>query len=151
MTSNIPFHNNLTHEEYYRSMGVTCNCKMTTNQFVSLSGLSQHPERNLVMGYMTQKDVNRMNEMLRAEMKAAQPKRPRLIHEIARDIRLHWANVYYGAEPYLAAMETIYNIEDSYGLDSAESIVTYFLGNAGGFRGEHARRLKAELKALLTN
>ena len=111
MTTNIPFHNNLTHEEYYRSMGVTCNCKMTT----------------------------------------IQPKQPRLIHEIARDIRLHWANVYYGAEPYLAAMETIYNIKDSYGLDSAESIITYFLANAGGFRGEHARRLKAELKALLTN
>lgn len=103
------------------------------------------------MGYMTQKDVNRMNEMLRAEMKAAQPKQHRLIHEIARDIRLHWANVYYGAEPYLAAMETIYRISDRYGQDSASSIVTYFLGNAGGFRGEHARRLKAELKALLTN
>lgn len=122
MTSNIPFHNNLTHEEYYRSMGVTCNCKMTTKQFVSLSGLSQQHHAQ-----------------------------PRLIHEIARDIRLHWTNVYYGAEPYLAAMETLYNIKDSYGLDSAESIITYFLANAGGFRGEHARRLKAELKALLAN
>lgn len=122
MTTNIPFHNNLTHEEYYRSMGVTCNCKMTTNQFVSLSGLSQQHHAQ-----------------------------PRLIHEIARDIRLHWANVYYGAEPYLAAMETLYNIEGNYGQDSAESIITYFLANAGGFRGEHARRLKAELKALLTN
>ena len=122
MTTNIPFHNNLTHEEYYRSMGVTCNCKMTTNQFVSLSGLSQQHHAQ-----------------------------PRLIHEIARDIRLHWANVYYGAEPYLAAMETLYNIEGNYGQDSAESIVNYFLANAAGFRGEHARRLKAELKALLTN
>lgn len=122
MTSNIPFHNNLTHEEYYRSMGVTCNCKMTTNQFVSLSGLSQQHHAQ-----------------------------PRLIHEIARDIRLHWANVYFGAEPYLAAMETIYRISDRYGQDSASSIVNYFLANAAGFRGEHARRLKAELKALLTN
>ena len=122
MTTNIPFHNNLTHEEYYRSMGVTCNCKMTTKQFVSLSGLSQQHHAQ-----------------------------PRLIHEIARDIRLHWANVYYGAEPYLAAMETLYNIEGNYGQDSAESIVNYFLANAAGFRGEHARRLKAELKALLTN
>lgn len=79
------------------------------------------------------------------------PTQPRLIHQIARDINLHWANVYYGAKPYLRAMETLYNINDSYGCDSAESIVNYFLANAGGFRGEHARRLKAELKALLTN
>lgn len=73
----------------------------------------------------------------------------RLIHQIARDIRLNWPNVNYAAEPYLAAMETLYTIKDSYGQDSAESIVNYFLANAHTFRGEHARRLKAELNAML--
>lgn len=75
----------------------------------------------------------------------------RLIHEIARDINLHWANPYFGAKPYLKAMETLYTIRDSYGQDDARSIVAYFLGNAGGFRGEHARRLKQELKDILND
>lgn len=82
-------------------------------------------------------------------MTTNQPSQPRLIHEIARDIRLHWANVYFGAEPYLAAMETLYTIKDSYGCDSSESILNYFLANANTFRGEHARRIKAELNAML--
>lgn len=75
----------------------------------------------------------------------------RLIHQIARDIRLHWNNVNYGAEPYLQAMETMYTMKDSYGNDSAESILNYFLANAHVFRGEHARRLKEEIKALMRN
>ena len=75
--------------------------------------------------------------------------KPRLIHEIARDIRLHWPKVYYGAEPYLSAMGTLYTIKDSYGCDSSESILNYFLANAHTFRGEHARRIKAELNAML--
>jgi hypothetical protein len=33
--------------------------------------------------------------------------------------------------------------------DSAKSVVAYFLANAGTWRGDTARRVKAELKALL--
>lgn len=76
---------------------------------------------------------------------------PRPIHEIARDIRKHWANVNYAAEPYLRAMETLTDMRSKYGCDSAESIILYFLSNASSFRGENARRLKAELNAFLRN
>jgi len=38
---------------------------------------------------------------------------------------------------------------DPYGFDSGESIIRYFLANAGSFRGERAKALKAELKAML--
>ena len=98
-------------------------------------------------GFMTQADSDKLNEQLRAEMMAATPARP--IHVIATDIRAHWPKPYYGAVPYLTAMYALDTIDSDYGLDSARSIVNYFLANANTFRGEDARRLKAELKALL--
>jgi len=73
----------------------------------------------------------------------------RELHDIADDIRAHWANVYFGAVPYLEAMRSLRLITDTYGYDSAETIVIYFLSNATGWRGEDARRVKAELKTLL--
>lgn len=75
----------------------------------------------------------------------------RLLHEIARDIRLHWPNVHYAAEPYLQAMATLYTMRDTYGNESASSVVTYFLANATKWRGDDARRLKAELNQLVRN
>ncbi len=74
---------------------------------------------------------------------------PRLISAIALDIRQHWPSVSPYAEPYLSAMESLETIRDTYYADSAHSIILYFLSNATGWRGEDARRLKAELKSLL--
>ncbi len=71
-------------------------------------------------------------------------KRP--LYEIAADIRLYWKNVNYAAKPYLDALGYLTTIDDRYGWDDARSIVLYFLGNARSFRGEDAKRLKAELK-----
>ena len=34
-------------------------------------------------------------------------------------------------------------------LNSAESVVQYFLANAGTWRGDDAKRIKAELKSML--
>jgi hypothetical protein len=62
---------------------------------------------------------------------------------------MDWKKVNFGAVPYLDAMTTLGSIHDDYGCDSAESIVRYFLSNATGWRGETAKRIKAELKALL--
>lgn len=76
----------------------------------------------------------------------AVPVRP--IHVIAREIRQHWKKVNYGAEPYLNAMLSLDKITDSYGADSAKEIVIYFLSNASTFRGEDAKRIKAELKKI---
>lgn len=73
---------------------------------------------------------------------------PRPLHEIASEIRANWAKPYFGAVPYLEAMESLSGINDSYGCDSAESIVLYFLSNATTWRGDVARRVKAELKKM---
>lgn len=72
----------------------------------------------------------------------------RLLYKIAADIRKDWKKVYFGAEPYLAAMETMNSINDDYGFDSGESIVLYFLANATSWRGPVARAIKVELKSL---
>ena len=73
----------------------------------------------------------------------------RTLGTIARDIRTHWKKPYFGAVPYLEAMGTLEGLDDQYGLDDARSIARYFLANAGTWRGEDARRIKAELKAML--
>lgn len=73
----------------------------------------------------------------------------RTLHQIAEDIRATWPKAYFGAVPYLDAMACLSDIDDTYGLDSARSIVLYFLANAKTWKGEDARRIKKELKSHL--
>lgn len=73
----------------------------------------------------------------------------RPLYVIARDIRAHWPKIHYAAVPYLDAMATLGPLNDTYGADSAGSIVRYFLANSGTWRGEDARRIKAELRSML--
>ena len=68
---------------------------------------------------------------------------------IAAEISRTWPNVYFAAKPYLAAMRSLNTIDDSYGYEDASTVVLYFLSNAGSWRGDDARRIKAELKALV--
>ena len=72
----------------------------------------------------------------------------RPLYEIAAEIRRDWKKVNYAAVPYLDALSSLDGIEGNYGYDSAKSVVLYFLGNAQGWRGDVAKRVKAELKAL---
>lgn len=73
----------------------------------------------------------------------------RPLYTIAREIKKDWGTkVNYGAVPYLDAMSTLEKITDSYGMDSAKSIVLYFLSNATTWRGDKAKEIKAELKKL---
>lgn len=74
-------------------------------------------------------------------------KRP--LYVIARDIREHWLKVNYAAVPYLKSMAELDKITDSDYQDSAESVVRYFLSNASTWRGEHAKRIKAELREMV--
>lgn len=72
----------------------------------------------------------------------------RPIFEIAREIRKDWKKVNYVAEPYLKAMEQLITIQDLYFFDTAVGVVLYFLSNANSWKGEVARRVKAELKEM---
>jgi hypothetical protein len=73
----------------------------------------------------------------------------RPLHHIHDDIVKHWPEPYFGAVPYITAMRYLGTMTDSYGEDPASDIVMYFLVNAKNWRGEHARRIKAELKSML--
>lgn len=73
----------------------------------------------------------------------------RPLHTIASEIQRDWGSkINFAARPYLDAMHSLGNITDNYGADSAKSVVLYFLANAGTWRGETAKRIKAELKKM---
>ncbi|KRD08592.1 hypothetical protein ASE48_08490 [Mycobacterium sp. Root265] len=72
----------------------------------------------------------------------------RKLSAIAAEINEVWPKVYFAALPYLEAMSELTSITDSYYQDSAEDIVRRFVLNAATWRGEDARRIKAELKGM---
>jgi hypothetical protein len=72
----------------------------------------------------------------------------RSLFTISVDIRKDWKKPYFGAVPYINAMGSLDDITDNYGYDSGRSVVLYFLANAGTWKGDVARRIKKELKAL---
>ena len=77
----------------------------------------------------------------------------RALYEIAREIDSTWISgkgVSPYARPYLDAMYALITIDDMYGFDTADSVVRYFLANANGWRGEDAKRIKAELREMLS-
>jgi hypothetical protein len=73
----------------------------------------------------------------------------RSIATIAYEIKKDWSNVNYAAKPYLDAMTALNAIDDDYYYDSGKSVVRYFLSNASSWRGDKAKAIKAELKAML--
>ncbi len=79
-------------------------------------------------------------------------KTQRPLYEIARDIRLDWAaqkKQFPYAAPYREAMADLTDMTQMYGADSAKSVVLYFLSNAATWRGDTAKKIKAELKDML--
>ena len=72
----------------------------------------------------------------------------RTLKQIALEINDDWTNINDYALPYLNAMYELESINDSYGLDSAKSVVLYFLSNATTWKGEKAREIKKELNKL---
>ena len=76
----------------------------------------------------------------------------RPLHEIAQEAlncESLKGNTRYYAEAYLRPMLTLTSVQENYGYDSAESVVLYALSNLQHWRGEDAKRIKAELKAHL--
>jgi hypothetical protein len=73
----------------------------------------------------------------------------RQLNVIATDIYRNWKAPNYAAKPYLEAMAGLGSIDDTYGAESARSVVQYFLANTSAWRGEEARRIKAELRAMV--
>lgn len=73
----------------------------------------------------------------------------RSISAIAREIKQTWSKPYFGAAPYISAMLDLQTLSDKFGMDSARSIINFFLANASTWRGDDAKRIKQELKKLV--
>ena len=73
----------------------------------------------------------------------------RNINVIAREIQQDWKQPNYAAMPYLNAMTCMSKMDDDFYYDNGRSVILYFLSNATTWRGETARRIKAELKSML--
>ena len=71
------------------------------------------------------------------------------VWEIADVVWADWKNVSPYAKPYLEAMGSLSSVNDAYFADNGKSVVSYFLANAGSWKGEVAKSVKAELKALV--
>jgi hypothetical protein len=75
------------------------------------------------------------------------PHRP--LCEIATEIIADWTALHGAAQPYMNAMSQLRNAGDSYGMETGSDIIQRFLINAQTWRGDVARRVKRELKAIL--
>ena len=73
----------------------------------------------------------------------------RSLETIAYEISKCWPKPYFGEVPYIQAMKQLTTLEDKIMADDGRYVVNYFLANAGGWKGDDARRIKAELKAML--
>jgi len=77
------------------------------------------------------------------------------IHAIARDVIKNWKKPYFGAVPYLDAMQSLSTKHDAYGADSGSSILAYGLSNMSHYSGrsvhdpELAKKHRAQLKRHL--
>jgi len=84
----------------------------------------------------------------------------RPLYEIAADIIMDINNQYVNkgklnpswvsyATPYITAMAMLESIDDEYYADTAYSVVCYALSNLSHWRGDVAKSVKLELKALI--
>ncbi len=73
----------------------------------------------------------------------------RPLYEVAAEISKNWKPVNYAAKPYLEAMFSLDKVSDKFMCDSGRSVVCYFLGNARSWTGPVAKKVKAELNAML--
>lgn len=78
----------------------------------------------------------------------------RPIHDIGFEIISDYGQrgkpVYYAAVPYVNAMLSLTTLSDRYYEDDARTVLTYALSNLGTWRGETAKRVKAEIKEILS-
>ena len=87
-------------------------------------------------------------------------KNKRTFSDVANEVFILWRKKYgynkfpvsfVGAIPYLQAMLACSTTDKNalYGCETRETIVLYFLANVTSWKGEDARRIKAELKSML--
>lgn len=80
------------------------------------------------------------------------PNQKRSLRAIASDIHNDpgfKGNVRAYASPYTQAMASMHDVTENYGADTGKSVVAYALSNLGSWRGDTARSVKTEMKAMI--
>lgn len=75
------------------------------------------------------------------------PHRP--LSQIAAEITADWTALHGAAQPYIDALSELQLATERYGLETGSDMIQGFLNNARTWRGEVARRVKQELRAIL--
>jgi hypothetical protein len=75
------------------------------------------------------------------------PHRP--LFEIAAEVRADWKARRGAAQPYMDAMSELRLETERSGIETGSDMIQGFLNDAQTWRGEVARRVKLELKAIL--
>lgn len=68
--------------------------------------------------------------------------------EIVRTIRADWRNPYFGAVPYLDALEGLTTWDCTVEFEHARALAPYLLNNLRTWKGEVARTVKAQLREV---
>ena len=68
---------------------------------------------------------------------------------IAKGKGKYWRNAFPYLAPYADAMLSLNSVSDNYGWDSGREIVCRFISNAATWKGEVAKRVKAELRKMV--
>jgi hypothetical protein len=71
--------------------------------------------------------------------------------EILADHREQGKELYFGAVPYVRAMLALDALDDRFGDEKGADIVPYAVSNLSYWRGETARRVKAELNGAMAH
>lgn len=75
----------------------------------------------------------------------------RSLNVIFNEVDQSWTNPYFGAVPYIRALKSLDNLNDMFVNDKAVDLVRYFLSNAQTWKGVVARRIKKELKQMISS
>ena len=70
------------------------------------------------------------------------------MESIAKGKHRYWRDMFPYLAPYADALLSLNSIEDNYMFDSGRTIVGGFLSNCSTWKGETAKRLKAELRTI---
>ena len=73
----------------------------------------------------------------------------RSLSDIAAEISADWMAYHDHAQPYIDAFSAMRHPTDRFGLGTGSNAIQGFLINAQTWRGPVARRVKAELRAIL--
>ena len=112
--------------------------------------VSENYLKNVLSAKVAENLFKQKKEFIKKLNEQEQQKNFRPIWKIAEEIKRDWKKPYFGAIPYLEAMLELNSISDKYYDEDAKTIISYFLANSSSWKGETAKRIKEELRQMVS-